>query len=401
MTRVIKLKTIRPTTRENVDVAGQRATRGADIGGLTGCGADNSNALKIPQNCGRYEKLVVEIQNILGLTPGVSDGKPEQTPGRRSLTKIPGQGILIVRGTDEELDLINEIVALTARPPYQIVIRGLVYTANESLARDIGIQTSIVDKSKQPVTAAIIGQPVGTGGTAFNFSAIVGSVDFNVQANALEQNGLISIKSRPFATVLSGETIDLTVGRQVPVILQSNSTLFGLPASLEILQAGNLLSVTPNVVESETGVPTGVNLELQIESNSVDTSITNRDSVPVISVQSVQTRLLLNQDQTAILGGFTVDSDNRTVSKTPGLGDIPIIGELFKRRIRLKQLNRLYFAITVSILPYTQTPEPVKVPGITTEPPSITPRMDKQAREIDPKQVTTESKPNESKPKGP
>ena len=89
-------------------------------------------------------------------------------------------------------------------------------------------------------------------------------------------------------------------------------------------------------------------------------------------MRSIQSNFIINQEQTAILGGFTVDSDSRTVQKTPGLGDIPILGELFKRRVRASQINRLYFAISVSVIPYGGVIEPVVVPGADPAPPTLT-----------------------------
>ena len=97
--------------------------------------------------------------------------------------------------------------------------------------------------------------------------------------------------------------------------------------------------------------------------------------------RSIQSKLILNQDKTVILGGFTVDSNNNSVSKTPGLGDIPVLGYLFKRKIRSNQINRLYFAISVSVVPYGSIIEPVVVPGATTDIPSITPEMLKRSKE--------------------
>ncbi len=211
---------------------------------------------------------------------------------------------------------------------------------------------------------------------------------FPLQATALQRDGVISIKSRPFATVLDGDTTDLTVGRQVPVLIQAINPIGGAPGTLQILQAANLLSVTPHVIDDENGNPTAVNLELQLESNDVDTSVSSQ-GVPAISVRSIQSNIILNQEQTAILGGFTVDSDSKTITKTPFLGDIPILGELFKRRVRSTQVNRLYFAVSVTVIPYGAIIEPVKVPGVTTDPPTITLEMLKRAESIEPKPLPT------------
>ena len=125
-----------------------------------------------------------------------------------------------------------------------------------------------------------------------------------------------------------------------------------------------------------------VNLSLQLESNDVDTSVVSQ-GVPSVNRRSIQTRLLMNEETTVILGGFTVDTNSRDVSKTPGLGDIPLIGLLFKRKINRKELNRLYFAISVKVVKYGSIISPVDVPGATTDIPNVNEKMLKTAGDKD------------------
>jgi len=405
MTRVIKLRYIRPTTREHVDIAGQRAPGGSNTDTLSGCGAISDND-KPPPRCGRYERLVLQIRKILNIPAentadaddaGGDDSKAAPTgsvsvPNRRMLLTVPSRSYLLVRAPAEELQLIDKLVELVDQPPFQVVVKGLVYTASQSHSSDIGLQTSIKDNSANRVTGSITGHTKGSGGTLFDFKSIVGTVEFQVQATALEKAGIISIKSRPFSTVLDGDRTDLVVGKQIPIILQSVNTLGGQPGSLEILQAGNLISVTPNVIVNKNDEPVSVNLEVQLEANEEEVREEGDDGGkeivgPPIIARSIQTRLILNTDQTVILGGFTLDSHRRDVSKTPLLGDIPILGELFKRRVKASDIERLYFAISVSVLPYSEKPEPVVVPDLTTQPPSITPDMDKREKKNKPKEA--------------
>lgn len=440
-TRYIKLKYLQPTSSGNQNIAGQSSYQGMSqyspcqqTTGQYGGGGQND----LLQSC-KFERLIREIQQILGATGNSaspdqaatyttkdSDGKTVRVQRRPYVGQVPGRNMLLVKANKAQLAEIEELIKRSDIPPFQIVIKALVYTANENKLRDIGVQASAIlgsanlkqlggITSQPPVTSTGTGtgtgtatstspgqlnpggvrtlgpgflQPLGTSDSIFGLSAIVGTAQFTVQVTALEQNGIISLKSRPFATVLDGDTADLTVGRQIPVIIQATNNIGGSPGTLQILQAANLLRVTPHVIDDENGVPTAVNLELRLESNDVDTSVVSQ-SVPSVAVRSIQSKFILNQEQTAILGGFTVDSDTKTVSKTPGLGDIPILGELFKRRIRSTQINRLYFAISVTVIPYGGTIEPVKVPGATTDVPTITPEMLKRAELGEPKAVPT------------
>ena len=422
VSRYIKLKYLQPSSGGNQNIAGQSTGGGGSSQSGSGGGAQNScqsttggagisggsqgGGQTLPQRC-KFERLFTEIQKILGVAGttnqltansilnqnGGSQGtedfdKNSLVYRQQTVSQVPGRNMFFVRGTARQLRDIDELIRYADIPPFQVVIKGLVYTANEDKLKDIGSQVTIMNNGTGRTSGGLFGDTLGVLGTLFDFSTLVGTVNFDFQVSALQRDGVISIKSRPFATVLDGDTTDLTVGRQVPVIIQAANNIGGSPGTLQILQAANLLSVTPHVIDDDQGNPTGVNLELRLESNDVDTSVSSQ-GVPAVSVRSIQSNFILTQEQTAILGGFTVDSDSKTISKTPGLGDIPILGELFKRRVRASQINRLYFAISVTVIPYGGAIEPVKVPKATTDPPTITPTMLKRAEEGEPKGVPT------------
>src|SRR5688572_28820402 len=220
----------------------------------------------------------------------------------RFVTQIPGRNILAIRATKEEHELIDQIIVRADRPPFQVVIKGLVYTANQDKLRDIGVQTTITGGTANGrTTGSITGDTIGAGGTLFDFSTIIGTFDFNVQATALESRGVLSVKSRPFSTVIDGLCARLNVGRSIPIIIDSS---LGGQGALEFIAALNKLDVTPYVIDDENGNPIAVTLELTMFANDVDNSVVAR-GVPAISERSIQTQLLLAEDKTAILGGFT------------------------------------------------------------------------------------------------
>jgi len=416
-TRFIKLKFLQRTSGGTTDLAGRSGGGGQNGGGGGSCGAGGSGAsgtsggssggssgggqngeTAAQMQSSRFDKLVIEIEKILGIrsitessvgggTGGGGQTNASSTDERRTnrfVTQIPGRNILVIRATVEEFALIDEIIKRADRPPFQVVIKGLVYTANQNRLLDVGVQTNIFGGNPDTrVNGSVIGNTAGLTGSLFDFSAIVGSFNFQVQANAFQQNGVISIKSRPFTTVLDGLCTTLDVGPSLPIVVDSS---LGGQGNVIFVNAANNLSVTPYVVDDDAGNPIAVTLGLQITANDVDQSNVTR-GVPAITQRSIQTQLLLGPDKTAILGGFTVDQDQKTINRTPGLSYIPILGELFKRRIRNTQINRLYFALSVEVIPYGQAIEPVVVPGATTQPPSLTPTLLDRSNKAEPKQV--------------
>jgi uncharacterized membrane protein YgcG len=424
-TKFVKLKFLQRTSGGTVDLAG-RSGGGGQNGSQGGCGSSASSGgsggsfgggggegggnqqgeTAVQQQSSRFDKLIIEIEKILGIRSMTessvgSGGGGGQTSGgtlteerrtNRFVTQIPGRNILVIRATEEEFALIDEIIRRADRPPFQVVIKGLVYTANQNKLQDIGVQTTITGGTADNRTSGgVFGNTLGGGGTLFDFSTIIGTFDFNVQATALQEKGVITVKSRPFATVLDGLCTQLKVGNEIPIVF--DSTLGGT-GGVVFLNAASSLSVAPYVVDDENGNPIAVTLDLHLTANVVDSSITARN-VPAVNSKEIQTQLLLGENKTIILGGFTVDQDSKTISKTPGLGDIPLLGELFKRRVRDTRFNRLYFAISADVVPYGEAIEPVVVPGATTNPPSLTPKMLDRSNKAEPKQVVPPKPDNE------
>ena len=407
-TRFVKLKFLQRTSGGTVDLAGR--SQGGQNGG--GCGSTSTattgtggsgggnqiGETAAEQGSSRFDKLVIEIEKILGIRSMTESsvgggangnggfGETEERRTNRFVTQIPGRNILVIRASEEEHALINEIIARADRPPFQVVIKGLVSWTLASGVSSTGQPNPGGVRTLGPGFAS----PIGVGDSVFGLSAIVGTAQFSVQATLFQQNGLISVKSRPFAAVIDGLCTQLSVGRELPIVI--DSTLGG-QGDVVFVNAANNLAVTPYVIDDENGNPVAVTLDLRLTANDIDSSVTTR-GVPAISERSLQTQLLLGQDKTAILGGFTVDSDSKTVSKTPGLGDIPIIGELFKRRVKDTRVTRLYFAISVSVVPYGQAIDPVTVPGATTSPPSLTPEQLDRGNIAEPKQVVPKKNDN-------
>ncbi len=416
-TRFLKLKFLQRTTNSAVGLSGQSqssqsggqsgcgSSGGGQSGGISGGGGQGGQGGETAAQLGssKFDKLIIEIEKILGLRSmqessvgsmggqggqgGGQGGTQQQIEAIRSnryVTQVPGRNILAIRATKEEHELIDQIIVRADRPPFQVVIKGLVYTANQDRLQDIGAQTTITGGTADGRVDGGIFGPGGIVPPIFDFSAMMGTFDFNLQVTAFQQNGVISIKARPFATVVDGLCTTLNVGTTLLIPVDSG---LGGQSLLEEVNATNTLAVAPYVVDDENGNPVAVTLDLTLNANELDTTVTTR-GVPGVSTRSITTQLLLEKDQTAILGGFTVDQDRRSVSKTPGLGDIPIIGELFKRRVKDLRAQRLYFAITASVIRYGDPIRPVDVPGATTDPPSITPEQKLRSDKAEPKQVT-------------
>jgi type IV pilus assembly protein PilQ len=361
-TEYIKLRYLQPSSGGTVNVAGQTS------------GGSNT-----------FETLEATINKVLR-AGGDSRG---------TIARIPGKAEFIITGTDEQISAIKQVIARADKPSYQVIVYGLIYTANENKTRDIGGQLSVIggtgnldilggisnlgssngsgngngngngnENGSGTLPGQVVPGGVRTFGPGFGtpsqnstiggFSAIVGTVQFSAQLSLLAQKGLVKIENRPTILVEDGQTGQLKIGRQVAVPIQQIGFGGAANGSLQILNAANTLQVTPQVVEDLDGRPIGIKLMTQIESNEVDTSVVSQ-GIPSIQQRSAQSNFQINLGETVILGDFTTDAETNSTSKSPGLGDIPILGNLFKRKVKSMQKDRLFFAIRVEVVPVGET----------------------------------------------
>ena len=340
---------------------------------------------------------------------------------RGEARRVPGRNEIFVAATREQMAEIRDLIERVDRPGYQVLIKALVYTANENRLRDIGSQLSLIvgnggqtnlggfttlprssqnnngsgngsgngtnsngsnnsfglnpggvpslgDGFRQPTGSLGGASPLGT----FGVSGVFGTAQVAYQLTLAQQRGAINIQSRPFGIVSDGNTFDLVAGTQIPVV--TTTIAGGAPfqsGNVQFIEASRIARITPQVAETEDGKPGFVTLQIQLENNSVDTSLGTFNGVPGVNRQSLQTVMRLRNGETAIVGGLAADTVSNATSKVPGIGDVPIIGNLFKRRTNQENRDRLYFAITVEVIsqesPLINVPAPSD--AMTTPPP--------------------------------
>ena len=378
---VFKLKYLQQTAGARANLAGQtQASNGATI-----------------------QSLEDAIRDILK-----AGGDP-----RGEARRVPGRNQLLVAATAEQMQAIRDLIDRVDRPGYQVKISALVYTANENRLRDIGSQLAIVvgnsrgtnlgggttlpnsnnnsgsgtgSDNSQPsglnpggIPGLASGMRVPTNGlgaasplATFGVTSVFGTAQFAYQLTLAQQQGVVNIQSRPFGIVADGDTFDLVAGTQIPVV--TTTIAGGAPfqsGQVQFIEASRIARITPQVAEDETGKPNYVTLNLQLENNSVDTSLGTFNGVPGVNRQSLQTVLRLRNGETVVIGGLAADQVANSVSKVPGLSGIPILGNLFKRRANQENRDRLYFAITVEVIPQNSALQNFVAPAdaITTPPP--------------------------------
>jgi type IV pilus assembly protein PilQ len=210
-------------------------------------------------------------------------------------------------------------------------------------------------------------QPLGSLGAAAASTVIglttglFGSAQISALLTLAETRGQAKTVATPRITALNNRPAQIESGSQIPV--QTTQAASGTAVVTTTFVSVPLrLSITPQITDAGTVI-----LRVTIENNTINTGIAV-GGVPGIDTQRMQTEVLVPDGGTTVMGGVLADTEGETRQRTPGLASIPLVGNLFKRKLVTRQSSEILFFIT----PHIYRPDYQGRPTATT--PSSGPR---------------------------
>jgi type II secretion system protein D len=258
--------------------------------------------------------------------------------------------MLLLTGTPADLDAAVKILERVDIPPKQVLIETKIVETSPELAENIGVKWSW-DKFK------MIERPAGTATDptthiASDESSVksrLGSFSripmaFSAELSAMIRSTQSKLLANPRLTVLNDEDASFFVGDtiRVHVLAQSSATAGSQYTVLEV-PVGIVLLVHPRMNDD-------ANISLRIHP-VVSTLTTMTDSLPQTAAREADTSVRLKDGDTVVISGLIQDSDSRVMQKVPFLGDLPIVGALFRNTDRTHKRTEIMVFLTVHILP--------------------------------------------------
>jgi len=161
--------------------------------------------------------------------------------------------------------------------------------------------------------------------------------------------GKMNVLSRPHILTLDNKEATITVGNEVPFVRNTRVTDEGSTYNtVEYEDVGIILTVTPHV-NSEGWVILEVTPEVSAITDST-VSITEGVTAPIFTKRTAETSVAVRDGQTIVIGGMMRDSINDTVKAVPVLGQIPVLGGLFRQRKAQKEKTELLVFITPYVI---------------------------------------------------
>ena len=228
--------------------------------------------------------------------------------------------------------------------------------SNNSLIGSPGtVPNTVVTPGSVPVTKPSI--PLDNG--AFNIVWGGGSSRFLAAINALETTGFAYTLARPSLTVLSGMTASFLAGGEIPIPVPSSGSD---SLSIEYKEFGVRLALSPTVVSRDR-----INLKVAPEVSELD--YTNGVAiagvtVPALKVRRTDTSISLADGESFVISGLINTSNRSGVDKFPGLGNLPVIGALFRQSTVQREETELLMVVTPHLVrPLAANAQLPELPG--------------------------------------
>ena len=260
-----------------------------------------------------------------------------------------GRNAMIIYCTPQKYRMVESLLKQLDIQPPQVLIEATVaeVTLSDDLSFGLEWYLKSTEGQQTSVLSTIGGLALGSAG--LNYSFLADSDKLKVLVNALAKDEKVKVLSSPHLTVRDGKSASINVGTQVPVVTSETAQSQnpnGVVRAYQYRSTGVMLQVTPTV--HAHGV---VTLEINQE---VSEPAQSGGENPLILNRTLQTEVVAGSGQTVIIGGLIKESNSESVKKVPVLGDIPVIGYLFKTTTRGLSRTELVVMITPHIIRSTQ-----------------------------------------------
>jgi len=264
----------------------------------------------------------------------------------------PTSNTLLLSASPRYYDVIAQMIEELDQPPPQVLIQVLLAEVSIDDTNEFGVDWRVTDTWRShevtggtaPLFAASAGLQLNPG---FQVSVTGGDVNFLLRA--IESQGRLELLSRPQILATDNQQATINIGQRVPFITNSRVTDEGTTINtIQYEQVGIILDVLPRIN------PDGfVNLEVRPEISSIDDStvpISEGVNAIIINSRSAETTVTVQDGHTIIIGGLITTTDRDRLNKVPVLGDIPILGNLFRSTRRVKERTELLIILTPTVL---------------------------------------------------
>ena len=326
------------------------------------------------------KKLIDDAKNNTKVSGsnGLSNNVDSIISERGSVSVDERTNTLIVNDIPEKIQAVRELVAELDKPVKQVLIDSRIVLTEDNYARDLGARFGVsfinrtnsklvtgsgssaastslavdVVNGTRPLTIPDlsnrlgVNMPVvgGTAGTPASYGLSILSGDFlvDLELSALQTEGRVEIVSSPRVVTQDGAPAEVWSGTEVPIVTRDDEG----KSTLETVTAALRLNVTPRIAPNNM-----VDMELNINNDELGNNVSVAGQTSFTkNTSGVKTNVLVDNGETIVLGGVYKQRQSAKTDKVPLLGDIPVIGNAFKKNSREFKKNEMLIFVTPRIV---------------------------------------------------
>jgi len=291
----------------------------------------------------------------------------KETPeNKTNIQAEPGTNALIITAPPAMMLALNNVISKLDIRPAQVLVEGIIVEVNQSDLQSLGIQWGALTDNipetadsasggggQNPATSIIDFPPAGAGNIG-----IIPHAQLRAVLSMLQNKTGVDILSTPSIAVLDNQKAVLEIGQSVPIQSGSYATT-GTTGTVTPFNTIDMKPVTLKLtVTPQINLGNAVRLIINLKNDSLQNP-TNPGLTPIINTSSIINSVIINSEDILVLGGLIRNNITESENKVPIVGDIPIIGKLFRQKVSHLEKDNLLVFIKPTILRNSQDVETI------------------------------------------
>ncbi|UPT77584.1 type II secretion system secretin GspD [Sulfurovum sp. XGS-02] len=321
-------------------------------------------------------KLISQMNDVAMKTP-VKGAEP---PSKAMVVSDIERNALILLATAEQMKNIRDTINRIDIPKVQVYVKAKIVEVDSNMAQQVGLKYGFnggaitsnglytlagnMGASALQISPALLGflnantnnfegfdangNPIYSNDPAFSFDAVDKVFALGATLDLLQNNGAARILSEPSVLCTNNKEAEIYVGQTMSILTQAQQSTTGVSNVVNNYSREDIglsLKVKPRLSSNNK-----VTLEVETVLEDIDPSSAQMADRPTTTKRTVKTNAIVNNGEMIILGGLIKRTGGKGISKVPLLGDIPVLGELFKHTSDIEQEQNVVIYLTPYIV---------------------------------------------------
>ncbi len=275
--------------------------------------------------------------------------------GKVTITPDKASNSLVIMASPNDYTNLVQVIKKLDRRSKQVFVQAMIAEISLDKSHELGVQLGAIGGGRPSDNLAVAGlyDPLGSlstlgaiiaGGGALAPVVNAGAVNVTAVLKALDKNGLLNILSTPNILTSDNKEAEINVGENVPFQGASTQSSTFTTTSVERKDVGIILKIKPQISEGDY-----IRMEINQEISQVK-DFKGQAIDLVTTKRSAKTNVVVKNKETVVIGGLIQDTEENVTSKIPFLGDIPLLGWMFKTTSKVRKKTNLVLLLTPHII---------------------------------------------------